>query len=216
MHLIRHGQSTWNLDHRVQGAQREPPLTELGRQQAAAAAVTVNSRAPGRIGLLLTSDQTRAVQTAEIVSSAIGVQPMPTPLLREQSWGALEGLTTTQALAALTDVDITDPDFRWAGGGESSNDVRSRIALLLGSPTITDLPAAAEMVLVSHGDTLRVLLAQLLGEDPADAPWRQFENGSVTTVQVSSEPRSAIRWRLADGPAVDTALGGAPVGRVSR
>src|SRR4051794_26570589 len=201
VHLIRHGQSSWNLDHRVQGGQHEPPLTEIGRQQAEAAAGTLIALGTLNIELLLTSDQIRAVQTAEIVGGAIGMQPAPTPLLREQSWGALEGLTTTKAPTAVAGVGITDPDFRRPGGGESTNDVLSRIGVLFSSPTITDLPPQAEIVLVSHGDTIRVLLAHLLGENPADAPWRQFENGSVTTIRARSVPGSAVRWRV-DGPAV--------------
>ena len=35
--------------------------------------------------------------------------------------------------------------------------------------------------MVSHGDTIRIAVAELLGEDLADAPWRQIDNGSVTT-----------------------------------
>jgi len=182
LHLVRHGQSSWNLEHRVQGAQHEPPLTDLGRSQARAAAAALLELLGGRPGLLLTSDQQRAVQTAEIIGGALGLRAIATPLLREQGWGLLEGLTTAAAMAELADVDLADPGFRWAGG-ESTTDVLSRVAELLGSATIADLPAGTEIILVSHGDTIRVLMTHLLGESLAEAPWRQFENGSVTTTR---------------------------------
>ncbi|MET0965130.1 MAG: histidine phosphatase family protein [Nakamurella sp.] len=207
-HLVRHGQSTWNLEHRVQGAQHEPPLTDLGRHQARAAAAALLDLLGGRPGLLMTSDQQRAVQTAEIIGGALGLRAIPTPLLREQGWGLLEGLTTTAAMAELADVDLSDPDFRWAGG-ESTTDVLSRVAELLGSATITDLPVGTEIILVSHGDTIRVLMTHLLGERLAEAPWRQFENGSVTTISGNRRPGQVACRRPIDDPTVDKARGAA-------
>lgn len=183
LHLVRHGESTWNLQHLVQGGQSAPPLTDLGRNQATHAAAVIAELVADKAGLLLTSDQLRAAQTAEIIGATTGLRPQPTPRLREQGWGSLEGLTTSAAMAELTDVDLSNPDFRWAGGGESTNDVRARVVGLLDSAAVTDLPATAEIILVSHGDTLRVLLAHLLGEDLASSPWRRIDNGSVTTIR---------------------------------
>jgi len=183
LHLVRHGQSTWNLQHRVQGQQPEPELTDLGREQSvAAAAKLVGTSAVA----LLTSDLTRAVQTAEIIGRAIGLVPVVTHLLREQALGSLEGLTTRQATAELAGVDLTDPGARY-GGGESRNDVTARFRALLASPLVTGHDPAGEIVMVSHGDTIRIAVADLLGEDLMTAPWRQIGNGSVTT----------IRWNVA-------------------
>ncbi|MET0865146.1 MAG: histidine phosphatase family protein [Nakamurella sp.] len=208
MHLVRHGESTWNVQRRVQGGQHEPPLTDLGRSQAAAAATALSELLGDRAAVLLTSDQQRALETAEIIGAASGLRPMPTPLLREQGWGELEGLTTATAMAELADADLTDPGFRWAGGGESTSDVLVRVTALLGSDLVTEIPAGAELILVSHGDTMRVLVAHLLGENLADAPWRQFENGSVTTLRASSASGSVSRWRLTEDGA-DTVRGAA-------
>jgi len=214
LHLVRHGESTWNVERRVQGGRHEPPLTDLGRNQASRAAAVLADLAGDRAGLILASDQQRAVQTAEIIGATIGLRPISTPLLREQGWGSLEGLTTTRALAELTGVELTNPNFRWAGGGESTNDVLARVTELLESAVVTELPSDAEAILVSHGDTIRVMVAHLLGEDLAYAPWRQFENGSVTTLRASPAPGSAARWRLVDEPTADTARGA--VGQSSR
>jgi len=178
VHLVRHGQSTWNLQHRVQGQRNEPALTDLGRRQAIDAA---RALAGVRPALLLTSDLTRATQTADIIGRALRLQPIHTTLLREQALGELEGLSTQEASARLAGVDLADPAVRYAGG-ESRDDVAARIGELFGTPMINALTASDEIVLVSHGDTIRIAIALLLGEDQADAPWRPIDNGSVTTV----------------------------------
>jgi probable phosphoglycerate mutase len=178
VHLVRHGQSTWNLQHRVQGQRDEPALTVLGRRQAVDAARELVGARPAR---LLTSDLTRATQTAEIIGHALGLTPIPTPLLREQALGDLEGLTSQEASARLAGVDLSDPAVR-NSGGESRHDVAARIAALLASPLVGDLDETDEIVLVSHGDTIRIAIAVLLGENQAAAPWRSIENGSVSTV----------------------------------
>jgi 2,3-bisphosphoglycerate-dependent phosphoglycerate mutase len=190
VHLVRHGQSSWNLQHRVQGQRDEPALTVLGRQQAADAGRTL---AGGRPARLLTSDLARATQTAAIIGRALGLAPIATSLLREQALGELEGLTTQQASARLAGVDLSDPAVRYAGG-ESRADVAARIAALLASPLLRDLDETDEIVLVSHGDAIRIAIAVLLGEDQADAPWRSVENGSVNTVVPQAAAiRAALR-----------------------
>jgi probable phosphoglycerate mutase len=178
VHLVRHGQSTWNLQRRVQGQQDEPTLTDLGRRQAVDAARQLVGARPVR---LLTSDLTRATQTAAIIGLALGLAPIATPLLREQALGDLEGLTTQEASVRLARVDLSDPAVRYAGG-ESRDDVARRIAALLASPLVVDLDETDQIVLISHGDTIRIAMAVLLGENQADAPWRSIENGSVSTV----------------------------------
>ena len=183
LHFIRHGQSTWNEEKRIQGQTAHPELTALGREQAAAAAAHAST-----LGLvrLLTSDLTRAVQTADIVGAACGLKPLPSSLLREQDLGRLQGLTTAEALEAFPDEDYQDPDRLMGGYGESVRDVHGRVAALLASPWIAE--ADGPVGLVTHGDTIRWALAHLLAEGLTDVPWRTIGNGSITTVT-----------RLADG-----------------
>jgi len=167
VYFVRHGQSTWNLDSRVQGR--------------SAAGVAAQLLGGGRIALLLSSDLTRTVQTAAIIGEALRLTPVVTPLLREQSLGALEGLTTRQATDALAGVDLTDPDRRY-GGGESRNDVRDRVRHLLADPRLGSLAEGSEVALVSHGDTIRIAVADLLGDDPLAPSWRPIPNGAVTVI----------------------------------
>lgn len=177
LHLIRHGQSTWNVEQRIQGQLDHPELTELGREQASAAAEHAATLGVVR---LFTSDLTRAVQTAEIIAAACGLEPITSSLLREQDLGRLQGLTTAEALAQHPEEDYTDPDRLLGGFGESNRDVHSRVAALLASPLIAE--ATGPVGLVTHGDTIRWALAHLLADDLREVPWRPIPNGSITTV----------------------------------
>ena len=185
LHLVRHGQSTWNVEGLVQGQSVHPELTELGRAQAGRAAALLADTGAVR---LLTSDLVRATQTADIIGAATGLRPQMTTLLREQSVGDLEGRPSAEAARAweeaATAVDgYGDPieavDVR-PGAGESLRDVLARVTALLASPWITD--AVGDVILVSHGDTIRVMLAHLLGDEFEDLEWRRVDNGDVHSV----------------------------------
>lgn len=179
LHLVRHGQSTWNLERRAQGQQDAPELTDLGRRQAAEAAAALSGSGAT---LLLTSDLTRAVQTAEIIGKATGLVPIRTALLRELGLGSLEGLTSDEVGAALTGIDLAHPDTPY-GDGESRNDVLARVRQLLAAGPVAAARPGEEVIMVSHGDTIRIAVAHLLGEHPVTGPWRPIENGSVTTIR---------------------------------
>lgn len=86
--VIRHGQSEWNVDGRWQG-QENPPLTNLGRQQARTAA-----RAVGAIDAIYASPLDRAATTASILSDELGIGPVVTLTgLMERHAGEWQGLT---------------------------------------------------------------------------------------------------------------------------
>src|SRR5438874_12638863 len=88
--LVRHGQSTWNREHRIQG-QLDPPLSEDGRRQAELLGARLARRT---FAAHFASDLKRAFETAEIIGAAVGMRPLPEPALRELSLGEWEGLRT--------------------------------------------------------------------------------------------------------------------------
>lgn len=188
-YLIRHGESEWNVRHRTQGQTAHPTLTGLGRRHAAAAAEVVAAdlaRTGVSAPLLLCSDLTRAVQTAEIIGSRLGLEPRRDFRLREQALGCLEGMDNADALAAVADVDWSNPDVA-IGGGESGRQVFDRMADALGSIVETDA------VVVSHGDAIRYALGWLAGHDAAGCPWQDVGPGAVFTVGAAGLPRRLDR-----------------------
>jgi 2,3-bisphosphoglycerate-dependent phosphoglycerate mutase len=171
LHLLRHGQSTWNARGRLQGHTAHVRLTALGRRQACAAA---RALAAAPVTAVWSSDLRRAWETAELVAAAHGVPVRAEPGLREQAHGAFEGQPIARVAPVLA---AADPD--WAPpGGESARRLHARVAALLDR-----LPAAGELVLVTHGETLRAAVAVLAGR-PAEAMDRVAPgNGTVLTAR---------------------------------
>jgi broad specificity phosphatase PhoE len=79
--VVRHGQSTWNVEHRFTG-QADPPLSALGERQAHALAATCRGRA---VDAVVTSDLQRAHRTGEVVAEVLGLSaPVVVSDLRER------------------------------------------------------------------------------------------------------------------------------------
>ena len=176
LHLVRHGQTQWNQDGRIQGQTGDIPLTALGQRQAEAAARTLANRP---IAAVWSSDLLRALRTAQPIAAALGLPVRLDRDLREQAYGVLEGRSTVD-VRADTPYDLTDPDAR-APGGESMREVYSRI----GDALARRLPGdpGQEVVLVSHADAIRIGLAWLAGSEIHNVRWHELPHGSITTVR---------------------------------
>lgn len=183
LHLVRHGQSVWNVERRLQGQTPGVPLTELGCVQARTAAEMLISR--GVEGAdVWSSDLLRASQTAMIIAERLGGGVRYDERLREQHYGVLQGRLVADLHPEPTPEGLDVTEVAW-GGGESLEQVYQRARGFL-----LDLPDASEAVVVTHGDTLRVALTvidQLNHGEPDPRPhrlvsWPVVANGSVTTV----------------------------------
>ena len=182
MHLVRHGQSTWNVARRVQGQTVHPDLTPLGRTQAAAAAQALVRRVDGR-AVLWSSDLVRAARTAQVIGRALGVPVQYDEALREQYLGSMQGRTVDQLHAEPTPAGQHVSEVRWAGG-ESTADVAARFRRFAARELRATSPRVRDRVIVSHGDTIRVARAVLIGQSHREVQWEPIENGSVHTVEV--------------------------------
>jgi broad specificity phosphatase PhoE len=177
VHLVRHGQSTWNADRRVQG-QRNPPLTSLGLEQAERAANAL----PPQVDAVLSSDLERALVTAEIIARRYGLGPVPDGRLREQSLGVLEGRPLADALAVADGHDWTDLDSA-IEGGESLRAVYDRLVPL--GKEIAAGRYGRSVVVVSHGDTIRVARCALAGMSAEHITDSTLSNGEVLVLPVA-------------------------------
>src|SRR5689334_17669720 len=106
----RHGRTEWNLAGRVQG-QTDVPLDEVGREQARAAAARLASLRPSRI---VSSDLSRARDTAAELGRLAGVDVETDVRFRERSFGVREGLTMTEAWE-----QFPEHMARWMAGDEA-------------------------------------------------------------------------------------------------
>jgi probable phosphoglycerate mutase len=189
LHLVRHGQSTWNAAGRVQGQAPHVPLTALGRRQAQAAARELRASGARHV---FSSDLLRALQTAAPIARALGVAPVPAPALREQSLGSLEGRLAADLHAQPVPDGEHISSVRW-GGGESIADVHRRVGAFLRE--LLASPPGRSIVLVTHAGTIQVAIACLRGLGPRDTSWPGVRNGSVSTVALPAQPGPPARER---------------------
>lgn len=196
VYLVRHGETVWNAERRIQG-QSDSPLTEKGEQQAHQVGERVK-----HLGIthVIASDLGRTQRTAEIIADACGCTVTLEPRLRELNMGVLEkrpldGLTEEEERWRSTLVDGTE-DGR-IPQGESMAEMAARMHAALNA--CLALPAGSRPLLVSHGMALGVLISTILGL-PAHAERRlRLRNCSISRVD---HQRSA--W-LAEGWVVETA-----------
>jgi broad specificity phosphatase PhoE len=90
--LVRHGETDWNADGRLQG-QTDRPLSDYGRRQARQLA---DALAAEKLDAVYASDLARARETAEIVAARLRLPVVLDPDLREKDWGTWEGLTAVE------------------------------------------------------------------------------------------------------------------------
>ena len=160
--LVRHGVTDWNADHRFQG-HADIPLNDLGRAQAAAmAAHAARVLPPTRI---VSSDLTRARETAGILGAACGVEPVWDARLREINVGQWEGLTMAEIgsdFPGMTDGLDAGDDFRWSPTGETANEATARVV-----EAVRDHAGRAGdddvLAVVGHGAVLRNAAVRLMG-----------------------------------------------------
>jgi probable phosphoglycerate mutase len=168
LYVLRHGQTTWNTERRMQGA-KNSDLTELGRAQAAAMGRALRAELALEPGptLFLRSPLGRAVETSLLVGRALGVDPAvwrDDPRLAELGYGQWEGSTWKEIEADHPDALAqwrADPHGFCPPGGESHFDLRRRTEAALG-----DIVAAnIRTVIVGHGVSGAVLRGVNLGLD---------------------------------------------------
>jgi broad specificity phosphatase PhoE len=176
LYFVRHGQSTWNVEHRVQGQTAHVPLTPEGRRQARMAAGLLRQCGAR---LVFTSDLARAAQTAAPIARALGTSARAEPALREQFFGVMEGRLAAELTAEPTPAGGHVSQVRW-GGGESVADMYARVGGFLRQ--VLAAHPGQDIVLVTHGGPVRVAVAWLRGLGPQRVEWHPVPNGSVTTV----------------------------------
>jgi broad specificity phosphatase PhoE len=201
--LLRHGQTDYNAGSRMQG-QLDTDLSDLGRNQAVAAAEVLAKRQPL---VIVSSDLRRALDTATTLSERSGLPVFVDTRLRETHLGDWQGMTHVEVDAVAPGARLAwRDDARWAPhGGESRVDVATRSLPLVAELVAgqaewgTDEPDRP-VVLVAHGGLIAALTAALL-DLPVDN-WPILGGmGNASWVQLSghSEPDAAaeeVRWRL--------------------
>jgi 2,3-bisphosphoglycerate-dependent phosphoglycerate mutase len=178
--LVRHGESTWNVRQLVQGHAEGPTLTEKGRQQSAQAAEQLRARP---IAAVYASDLGRAQETASYVGAVVGRKITTTSALRERCFGRQEGLPLAELgseLSGISDDRVVDASAR-PEGGESLDQLHERVGVFV--EWLREQSHAGDVVLVTHGGTIRALRAYYSGRSMLHMAWDAVPNGSVWSIQ---------------------------------
>jgi 2,3-bisphosphoglycerate-dependent phosphoglycerate mutase len=142
--LVRHGETDWNAEGRLQG-HTDRLLSDFGRRQAE---ILAGELAGEQLDALYASDLARARETAEIVGERLGLPVVLEADLREKDWGSWEGLTPSERDA----VEFV---------GESTEEHRERILGAL--RRIAARHPHGRVLVVTHGGSLRRVQAAALG-----------------------------------------------------
>jgi len=177
--LVRHGQSTWNDQRRIQG-QLDPPLSELGREQARRLAERL---ADGAFNGFYTSDLRRARDTASAVAAVTGREAEPRADLREIALGEWEGLTREELIdryPELWERWQRAPSWDIPPGCEGAAAFEARVALAL--QRILERHPRGDVLVVTHGGVIQVALARVFGKGSAGVFPFVIDNCSITTL----------------------------------
>jgi broad specificity phosphatase PhoE len=212
LHFVRHGETLWNRERRMQGQLYEVPLSDLGREQAREIASSLAS-VPAQA--LYSSDLLRTLETARAISEATGLPVIEEPALRERHFGVLQGRLYGDMLEEVEHA-WRNPDVR-PEGGESWRDVYDRAARFLerlraDAPSLTDLPDADLPDAPGNGEpSARRANHAPLQSAPADgSPRRELilvtHGGTLNMICAYLEgiPVEALEWQRFENCAVKT------------
>jgi probable phosphoglycerate mutase len=190
---IRHGETAWNVDTRLQG-HLDIPLNEVGLRQAQHLARALAGH--DAIDAIYASDLSRARDTAQAIAQAVGHTVTTHAGLRERHFGAFQGRT-------FAEIETELPDHAWhwrkrtpewvpPGGGESLLMLNERIVR-----TVNELAArhcGQQMVLVAHGGVMDILYrAATRLELQAPRTW-QLTNTAVNRLLWTPQGLSLVGW----------------------
>jgi probable phosphoglycerate mutase len=186
--VIRHGETAWNAEGRVQG-QTDVPLSAQGAAQALALAAAL---AGERFAALYTSDLARVRQTAAPAARVLGLAPRLEAALRERHYGKFETLTYAEARERypldFARFKAKEPGYDFESGESLARFSRRALACVA---TIARRHAGEQVLVFTHGGVLEMVRRHALGIG-LTAP-RDFEipNAAINWIEVS-----ATEWRV--------------------
>lgn len=194
--FVRHGQTDWNFQKRIQGT-TDVPLNETGREQAreAGRALAARSQAGQRWDGIVASPLSRARETAEIVAEIVGLPaPELVPALVERSYGEVEGLDAAGIAERFPDPLAEVP------GRERRSEVVRRVLPAL--ELLAEEHPGESLIVVSHGGVIASLL-RYVTEKKLPEQGHAIPNGSAHDFVIEAGEVSITEF---NGVAIDPAI----------
>lgn len=182
LYLVRHGETDWNREGRLQGGQ-DIPLNALGRRQAAQAAAKLRALVAdfGRLDFIV-SPMGRARETMDILRSELGLPVagyVVEERLRELTFGVWEGFTWREIRKSERELAQARQRDKWGfvpPQGESYAMLAERIRPVLAA-------LSRDTVMVSHGGVARAVLALVGATSTRDAALVEIWQGKILVVE---------------------------------
>ncbi|NBV81106.1 MAG: histidine phosphatase family protein [Burkholderiaceae bacterium] len=183
--FVRHGETNWNAERRMQG-HIDIPLNANGISQAERLANAL-IRVKHSFDVIYSSDLERALHTANAVASALSLDVQITPRLRERNVGKLQGLLLAEAPVLLPEIwqrHITRELDHDLGGGESIRTFHQRMQDIL--ELFLNEHRGQSVLAVSHGGSL-------------DMIYRIVTQQALDAERVAVVPNTSLNWITHDG-----------------
>lgn len=220
-YLLRHGQTLWNRERRIQG-RADVALSQSGRDQAEELAKLFANR---QLSAIVSSPLVRARETAEIIARSAGVEVIIDDRLSEIDVGSWEGLTIPEVTRQMPDFfDKLDAgeDFKRSATGETAEDLGKR-----GAEVFVELARKyhqGNILAVTHGFFIQVVISTLLGFPghgsalavPRNAMFAVLDFGNRWRLDGYGITASADEGLAAHGEAEDERVGKTTPGRNRR
>jgi probable phosphoglycerate mutase len=189
---VRHGETAWNVDARIQG-QLDVGLNDTGRWQARRVGEAL---AGEKITAVYSSDLGRAHQTAQSISEVTGVAVVPEEGLRERSFGIFEGKTFDEIHETWPDHAHNwrkrIPEWEPPEGGESLIQLRERVTRTL--QALAARHPGEQIVVVAHGGVLDAIYRVATGQEVNSPRTWELPNGAINRLLWTPEGFTLVGW----------------------
>lgn len=190
--LVRHGETAWNAERRIQG-QLDVPLSSVGLAQARA---TANALAQEPLCAIYSSDLARALHTAEAAAHLLGLPIRRLAGLRERHYGVLQTLTYAEFARRHPDAharfQAREEAFVLPGGGESLRQFADRVHACVDE--IVAAHPGGQVLIVTHGGVLDVLHRRASGKPLAARRDFEIPNAALNWIGIEACRWSVLAW----------------------
>lgn len=189
--IVRHGETAWNAEHRVQG-QLDVPLNAIGQAQAQAASKVLSRE---RFDAIYSSDLARARQTAEPTAAMLSAKVLVEKDLRERHYGIFERLTYAEVKVRFPEdyarFASRDPEYAFRTG-EALKDFFARSIAVVSR--IADENKGKSVLVFTHGGVLDMLYRHIMGLSISADRTFGIPNAGLNRVELSAAGWQVRAW----------------------
>jgi probable phosphoglycerate mutase len=189
--IVRHGETAWNAEGRVQG-QLDIPLNDVGLSQARALAAVLGNES---FSAIYSSDLIRVRQTARPSAERLGLAVSLSPDLRERHYGVFQGMTYSEAKERLPGdyarFRAKDPDFAFASG-ESLARFNERALACMAS--LLEKHAGEDLLVFTHGGVLEMIYRHATGRGLSSTRDFEIPNAAINRIEVGAHGWQVRAW----------------------